>query len=215
VGLETPIVRLAEAQFGAAADVLGRAFADDPIFVQMVPDAARRARMVPLFMLASVRFCHRYGANYVTAGDVRGVAAWNAPDQESTRERWMAAGYDAVIAAMTDDDRERMGAIFGDMGEVRRRVMPVPNWYLIVIGVEPALQGQGIGGQLLQPILARADAAGIPCYLETATALDVRFYTRHGFGVVYEGDVPGVHLHYWTMRRPARASTTAEGPLRE
>ena len=210
MGLETPIGRLPEAQFAEAAGVLGRAFGEDPIFVQMVPDAERRGIVVPRFMLAALRFCDRYGENYVTAGDVRGVAAWSAPDQESTRERWMAAGYDAVIAAMTDDDRERMGAIFGDMGEARRRVMPAPHWYLIVIGVEPAHQGQGLGSQLLQPILERADAAGMACYLETATALDVRFYAKHGFGVLYEGDVPSVDLHYWTMSRPGRASMATQ-----
>ena len=81
----------------------------------------------------------------------------------------------------------------------------------MLIGVEPALQGQGVGGKLLQPVLARADASGLACYLETATLRDVQFYTRHGFQVVEEGDVPGADEHYWTMRR-ARPPAVSPGP---
>jgi GNAT superfamily N-acetyltransferase len=205
------VVRLDEAAVPEAAAVLARAFADDPLFVAMLPDPRRRQAMLPPFMAAAVRFCQRYGEVDATAGALRGVAAWSAPGEASTRERWMAAGFGAAMAAMDDAAVSRMIAIFEHRGTLRERAMPEPYWYLIVLGVEPAHQRHGLGGQLLQPILARADADGLPCYLETATAADVRFYARHGFAVLEEADVPGVGFHYWVMRRPAGGITTNRG----
>jgi ribosomal protein S18 acetylase RimI-like enzyme len=34
-----------------------------------------------------------------------------------------------------------------------------PHWYLCFMGVDPALQGQGIGGRLLAPVLHDADTS--------------------------------------------------------
>jgi len=55
-----------------------------------------------------------------------------------------------------------------------------------MLGVSPDCQGQGIGGMLLQSMLARADRTNMPCYLETTTTAAVRFYQRHGFEVVHQ-----------------------------
>jgi ribosomal protein S18 acetylase RimI-like enzyme len=200
------VVRLNETAVPQAAAVLARAFADDPLFVVMVPDYQRRQAMLPPFMAAAVCFCQRFGEVYATGGALRGVAAWSAPGEASTRERWMAAGFGAAMAAMDDAAVSRMIAIFEHQGAFRERAMPEPYWYLIVLGVEPADQGHGLGGRLLQPILARADAERLPCYLETESADAVRFYTRHGFAVLVEDDVPGVGFHYWAMHRPPVAN---------
>ena len=84
------------------------------------------------------------------------------------------------------------------------RAMPGPHWYLMALGVAPASQGQGIGGRLIRPVLARADAAGLPCYLETETERNVTFYRKHGFAVLTAEAPPGHDLLLWTMaRRPA------------
>lgn len=49
-----------------------------------------------------------------------------------------------------------------------------------MLATAPAHQHHGAGTQLLAHILARADAAGLPVYLE-ATATAKRLYERHGF----------------------------------
>lgn len=79
-----------------------------------------------------------------------------------------------------------------------------PHWCLNVLGVEPSRQGLGIGSQLMQPILQRADESGLAGYLETMKAGNVSFYRRHGFEVVVEGSVDE-GSRYWTMRRKGRA----------
>jgi predicted N-acetyltransferase YhbS len=61
----------------------------------------------------------------------------------------------------------------------------------------------GVGGRLVAPGLARADAEGMACYLTTARGENVGFYRRFGFQVEAEGLplVPGGPTH-WAMRRP-------------
>ncbi len=64
----------------------------------------------------------------------------------------------------------------------------------------PALQRQGIATRLLRPMLARADAAGLPCYLETENAANIGVYQRHGFHVVGE-DAVSSGPHIWATLR--------------
>jgi ribosomal protein S18 acetylase RimI-like enzyme len=94
--------------------------------------------------------------------------------------------------------RRRAMGLIGHMDEIHRRVMPEPHWYLWALGVAPTAQGHGIGGSLLGPVLARADAAGLPCYLETQTERNVAFYRKHGFEVLTSEAVPGHGVMLWT-----------------
>ncbi len=90
---------------------------------------------------------------------------------------------------------------------MHRQLVDGPHWYLWALGVAPERQGQGIGGALLAPILARADAEGLPCYLETQTEANVAFYARRGFEVLAADELPGqpVSVPMWYMAREPRA----------
>ena len=74
-------------------------------------------------------------------------------------------------------------------------------WYLLTLGVDPPRQGRGIGSALMRPVLTRADAEGLPCYLETEKERNVRFYGKHGFEVVAQGEGPAGGPAFWTMKR--------------
>lgn len=84
-----------------------------------------------------------------------------------------------------------------------------PHFYLFVLGVDPDLQGRGVGGALLRRFCARADAARTLAYLETDKPESVRIYEGHGFEVARELEIPPLSagngpLRTWTMRRPPR-----------
>src|SRR4051794_16076956 len=85
-----------------------------------------------------------------------------------------------------------------------KRDAPGPHWYLGVIGVDPELQGMGVGRRLVEHVVARADAAGVPCYLETAKAGKGQFYVNRGFEVKVDTVDPVSGLRLWTfLRTPA------------
>ncbi|MGI8537217.1 MAG: GNAT family N-acetyltransferase [Mycobacteriales bacterium] len=99
----------------------------------------------------------------------------------------------------------RLFGAFARLGSAAERTHPEePHWYLESLGVHPRRQGQGWGGQLVLPALERADATGLPCYVETSDARNEQFYRRLGFSVV---DRP------WTTCRTVPTTGDCDGPL--
>jgi GNAT superfamily N-acetyltransferase len=78
-----------------------------------------------------------------------------------------------------------------------------PHWYLGTLGVEPSLQGRGVGTALTRSWLARVDPDGLLAYLETDRAENLPFYARFGFQPVAAFRVLGVPVT--AMERAPRA----------
>ncbi len=103
-----------------------------------------------------------------------GVALWLPPGVTSD-EAAMGALIERTAAASMQQDAAGVGE---QMASFHPRE---PHWYLPLIGVDPARQGQHLGDQLLTHGLARCDAGGSPAYLESSNPRNVAFYQRHGF----------------------------------
>jgi GNAT superfamily N-acetyltransferase len=199
------VVRLEEAQVDQAGRVLGRAFWHDPLVEYILPDTERRARALPAFMTGGARYGHLFGEVYTSSESIEGAAVWMPPGSgEMDEERMTAAGMMEVALAMGDESLNKFFSVMGLLDELRKRDAGDPFWYLFILGVDPPRQGQGVGGRLIAPVLARADEAGLPCYLETMKTRNVPFYRKHGFEIVVEDDFPDGGPHYWTMNREAR-----------
>jgi GNAT superfamily N-acetyltransferase len=78
-----------------------------------------------------------------------------------------------------------------------------PHAHYGPFGVEPELQGQGIGGLVLREYTRRLDDAGEDSYLETEKPENVALYQRFGFEIVDEAEFMGVPN--WFMWREAGA----------
>jgi ribosomal protein S18 acetylase RimI-like enzyme len=198
----TEPVPLAPGQAREAGEVLARAFHDDPHWVWILPDESKRAQVLPWFMEVWARCCRKYGEVYTTADKVEGAALWIAPGKYPPSVVGMILR--GMMLVPLKFGRAAFGRLLSSANyaeQLHRRDVPPRHWYLQVLGIEPPRQGQGIGGALIQPVLARADAEGLPCYVETERERNVRFYRRHGFEVVVEDDMPKGGPHFWTMRR--------------
>jgi ribosomal protein S18 acetylase RimI-like enzyme len=190
------VVRLESERLGEASDVLARAFADDPAWTWIIPDAKRRRRLLPwLFRLG---FDVTAADVWATAGEVLGAARWLPPGRASMR---VGPTLRALVTTPF-----RLGSAMGPflaygraVEAMRAEAMPGPHWYLAGIGVEPTAQRQGIGAALLRPGIEAASAAGLPAVLLTNTAANLSFYGRHGFEVVRERDTPENGPHAWAM----------------
>jgi GNAT superfamily N-acetyltransferase len=69
------------------------------------------------------------------------------------------------------------------------------------VGVEPGVQGLGIGRRMMDMVCKRLDDEGEIGWLETDKPENVVFYRRHGFDVAVEDRHLGFPI--WFMRRPA------------
>ena len=191
---------------GPAAEVLALAFHQDPIACYVFPEEARRHRVLRWMFHCHLRYGLRYGEVYTT-DRVDGVAIWLSPGQ-TTQTLWRLLRTGALPAPLRFGwSAFRRSMAFMDVATAwHRQYAPEAHWYLFYLGVTPAQQGRGIGSALLQPVLARADAHRLPCYLETGVARNLGFYERHGFQVVAEGALPCGGPPLWAMvRAPRRA----------
>jgi len=181
--------------------VMGEAFLNDPVWKFLVPNDDRRARVVSLSMNILVRYSLLYG-EITTTPTLDGVACWLPPGETTPIfSRLVLIGIRSAPLQLGWTGFRRYIAIENYCGEVHKRIVPGMHWYLWGLGVKPSRQGLGIGGMLMQPVLARADTDRLPCYLETTNEKNMPFYEKHGFNVVSDGEVPRYGLHVWTMLR--------------
>jgi GNAT superfamily N-acetyltransferase len=192
-------VRLSASQRDQAAAMLTRAFLDDVMYTYVFPDRDQRLRSLGYLWRAVIKACQLYGAVYTTPA-VSGAACWLAPgNTELSFWRSLRSGLPLAVIRFDSEGRRRLLELINYAEDIHKQLVTRPHWYLWALGVDPSCQGQGIGGRLLEPVLARADQGGVPCYLETQTEWNVTFYEKRGFEVLREEDVPG--LRVWLMLR--------------
>ncbi len=196
---------LAAADAKPAAAVLARAFRDNPSTLAFLPgqDAAQRLRSLKRVFRGCVEAALRFGT--VTAVDadvgVAGVSLSFAPGRFPPPLRaivWLAYG------PLTAGPRASIRYLLAD-AYMRHLHLHEPHHYLQVLGVDPEMQGRGIGGALLRRLSAAADGDGVACYLETDKESSVRLYQHHGYEISRDEtrrEFGG--LRFWTMQRPAR-----------
>jgi ribosomal protein S18 acetylase RimI-like enzyme len=200
---------LSHKQAGAAGRVFRRSHADYPSFRNLFPDPARRARVLSAVFTGIARDAARLGSAYGAIGDdgeAHGVALWLAAGKFPWSATRQARGAGWMLSVLLADPRSFRR--FMQTGANGARAHPdYPHWYLESMGVDPALQRQGVGARLLEPVLKSADRDRIDCYLETADPRNAAYYARHGFEVVDEALqlVPGGPPHVAMRRRPAVA----------
>ena len=177
--------------------ILTSAFMNDPVIRWFFPDENQWEKQVPDFFRLHLKQKIRTGTAF-TDTSLKGAALWDAPNN------FQAGFVERVEFKLT------LLRIHGlDLARVSRgrRVFEAlhpgfPHWYLSVIGVDHASQGQGIGTALVRDILAECDALELPAYVETAQERGVQFYERLGFTVTGEHNLPDGPAFYSMLRSP-------------
>jgi hypothetical protein len=187
------IIRLAPSQVRQASNVLCRAFYQDPLVRYILPDEARRTQVLPSFYRIVVRYALRCG-EVSTTSNVDGVACWLTPGNTTGSSRRLLRVAPTALFTFRLSEQRRNTIYSRYTDEAHEQAISGPHWYLWGLGIEPSRQHQGLGGQLIQPILACADRDGLPCYLETTNGANVPFYEKHGFTIVSDGVVPSTTL---------------------
>jgi ribosomal protein S18 acetylase RimI-like enzyme len=190
-------------QIDAAARTLTASFWNDPLVTHVIaPDEKKREAVCRWFFSVGLRYGLRWGD--VRANDeLSAVAVWLPPDKTTVSAlRMLRVGFGALpFRAGLGGARRMMTAI--SISDRFHHKVNGPHWYLWMLGTAPEAQGTGQGGGLLRYGTSQADAAGIPCYLETGTESNVAFYSRRGFAVIDQADILGFTVY--AMVRPPQA----------
>ena len=187
-------------QLEAAARTLAEAFWDDPLMHIVAPNEKKRAAVGPWFFAKSIAYGMRWG-EVSCNDDASAVAVWFPPGKtDVTPGRMLRVGMGALpFRAGISGTARFMRALSAT--EKFHKAVEGPHWYLMAIGTSPSRQSTGLGSALLGLGTAQADAAGIPCYLETGTESNVAYYSKRGFEVTGQANVLGFTL-YGMVRQP-------------
>jgi len=205
--------RLELGDIEATAVVLAKAMDDDPAYRFLFPRDADRPTGLADFFARNLRTHLAYRCTYVGVANGAVVAtvtlrppegfvislptmlrrgllpfAWSHGHRAVKRLLLLKSTYDAIEARLADAG---------------------PNWLVRMMAVEPAVQGQGLGTQLLREVLSSRDAEHSTersplTVLTTHTQRNVVFYERAGFAVdrVEEVTFMGAERYsVWSMRR--------------
>ena len=196
-----PVVRLAQrSDVPRMAATLSQAYPDYRWTSWALPEDGRTQRLSRWAELWGALVPVLAGTAWVT-GDVTAAAAWEAPDAgppaadlqaviDRDLPRVFGARQPVVLAS------ERLGAL-GRPDE--------PHWWLTAVGTRPAYRRAGLGAAVLQPVLERCDADGVPAAATVYTSTVVRWLQRSGFAVTHSTRTAVDHeLPIWTLVRQPR-----------
>jgi GNAT superfamily N-acetyltransferase len=196
------LVRLKKGQVRSAAEVVVRAFYDDPLAVYLFPDVAEREIKLPRVFEPMVRYCHLYGGACATSANLEGIIVW-LPSERAHRTLWrnIRSGHRCMLFRIGRRAAAKLKALDAYVAAMQKRHASSAYCYGLLLAVDPAYQGKGYGGVLLKALLADIDRQGRPCYMETFTQKDASFFRHFGFEVVEKCVVPGTELKVLAMMR--------------
>ncbi|MEV8567220.1 GNAT family N-acetyltransferase [Streptomyces sp. NPDC051322] len=164
---------------GADREVLVRlldeAFLHDPVSSWVFPDETHRRKVHGKFLGVFVDVTLAEGRADLSE-DGSAMALWldipaGLPEEEDDTP--------ARMREAADPDNERAEQVGRLMGEIHPHDRA--HAYLLMIGVAPERQGEGLGTAMMAPVLERCDREGTPAYLEASSARSRRLYERLGF----------------------------------
>jgi GNAT superfamily N-acetyltransferase len=185
---------------GPAAEMLGRAFRDDPLTLHLLADETTRARKLPLLFRLLFKLGLPHGACDVTSG-YESAAIWRPPGKWNI-PIWQYVVNGPQFLGLFGSDAIRVMTIMDQIEKVHPRE---PHWYLQAIGTDPDKQGKGYGGVSMRHQLAFADEQGLPAYLESSKEKNIPIYASFGFEVTGEIRIKNGPVMF-PMWRKARAT---------
>jgi GNAT superfamily N-acetyltransferase len=149
------------------------------------------------------------GTTWVT-DDCSAVAAWTGPGAPAP-----AADLQAVLdrdVPKAFGSRHRVVLATDRLASTGRPAGP--HWWLDAVGTRPAARHAGRGAAVLQPVLDRCDADGVPAALNAYTSTVVRWLERLGFAVTHSTRSAVDHeLPVWTLVREPQPGGGAQASL--
>jgi len=186
----------------AAAQILANAFSEKPMLKKLkipIEDMQNMFEMMILFSL-------RYGKIYATSAELEGILVF-LPEKHAIMKSWQIIRSGAIFPVLKI--KKQLMQILKITGEIldedKKNLTIGPYIYGLAIGIAQSHQGKGLGGELMQALIEKADKEGKAIFLETDTRENVKLYQHYGFTVVKEIILPELEIPMWEMARVTSA----------
>jgi GNAT superfamily N-acetyltransferase len=182
------------------------ALEDDPFYRSICApyhsDTVRRRAVLAKYFDYSIQEGRELGRCIHLADEARGVAVWLLPQSPELESQAAERKRTFLQTALNAEGCANYYRIIKFMSTKSATLIDDAAWYLSIVAVAPAAQGQGLGRNLLEPTIAEADRAGVTCYLETFSPRNLSFYQRLGFAIAAQFTEPTTGAEYTVMVRP-------------
>ena len=179
-------------------DVLAKAFDQNRSVNWVIKNDKKRKNRIRALVGYSPTICSKV-SGVLLSPDAKGSVLFDLPHQpkkdkidlliNELRLAFSVIGLSKVIRVLK---RERY---------IKRYHPKKEFMYLWFIGVFPDGQGQGVGGRLMEQVLAIAERKGLPIYLETSTPENLPFYQKWGFEVYHRWDSQLTGFPIWFLQK--------------
>jgi GNAT superfamily N-acetyltransferase len=167
---------------GQVRGVLARAFSVDPLMAWIFPDAEHRPEATAAWLGLAVERYLASGQVETTQEDgvLTAVALWRMPGTAGPEADGSLPTAPGLLRALVGS--AHADTVAEGFAVVRAQAPPreEPHAYLHFLAVAPGAQGRGLGGRLLENMLARAAETGLPLCLDTTNPANLPFYEAHG-----------------------------------
>jgi GNAT superfamily N-acetyltransferase len=167
--------------------------------------------MLESYFEYSMLEAQRTGRLVMAPNEGDAAAVWLLP-RSSDEQAFVSAAKTSLLSRLLGPrGSKNYHAIVEYMAPLAERHLPASGWYLSILGVKPACQGQGLGQMLRQSTLKEASSLEQVCYLETFAPRNMRFYQRLGFSQVAQYREQTTGCPYVIMRREASQAPSPTG----
>jgi ribosomal protein S18 acetylase RimI-like enzyme len=189
-----PLIKMPSVE--AAAETIARSFMDDPFFFYLLPVERLRLIWLKRFAATSISMVAGFQECYVTDEQTGGAMILVPPGHYPLP---LVKIVPFLIRLIFTTLRCKVSPVklIASMKVLLSMEKLHPKfdcWYVMQVGVNPEMQGKGLGGKLMHELVARAEQENMPIYLETANEKNFSFYRRYGFEfgqeIKYEGVPP-------------------------
>ena len=188
-----------------ALDVFGKAFATLSSSIAIYKGRTQSGVERGMQIMFSVPIKYLPGQVFVAKHDRRVVGAMRIVEWPDCQMKplQMLRALPTLMKAVRLGEMRRAMKMYGTWA---KKDPKKPHWHLGPIAVTPALQGQGIGSQMMEYYCNHVDKLGMAAYHETDSRPDnVKFYERFSFQVIGEETI--MDFPVWYLWRPARQDT--------
>ncbi|HVI44747.1 MAG TPA: GNAT family N-acetyltransferase [Chitinophaga sp.] len=163
----------------AVISTLVKSFDTNKSVNYIVKQDSKRVERIRKLMAYSFDLCYAFGDVFLSE-DRKACVLTLLPDRKKSTFKTTLMDINLVLSVIGVSSAKK--AMDRD-ARIKKGYPSEPIVYLWFIGVDPAYQGKGIGGTLLDDVVKHSTGLGRPVYLETSMVENLPWYEKHGFNV--------------------------------
>ena len=179
--------------------LLARAYVDDPLMAWVFPAGEHRLEATAAWLGVAVeRYLARGEVDVVRDDGLAAAALWRFPDTSLDGPETLPTAGGVLRAVVGTAHAAEVARGFA---LAREQAPPPehPHAYLHFLAVAPGSRRRGLGGRLLDDVLARTRSVGAPLRLETTNRENLAFYAAHGLRVASEARLGASGPTLWAL----------------